>query len=85
MPEKFLNVKKLAAIKVAKNIARFREEKGLSQSELATELAKRTRFKRTDELIQLYETGEMAPNLLPLIALSDIFEISIDELVGHRA
>ncbi len=85
MPTKELNLKKLAAIKVAKNISRLREEKRISQSELASELAKRTRFKRTEELVNLYESAEMAPNLLPLIALSDIFEVSIDELVGRRA
>ncbi len=85
MPTKELNLKKLAAIKVAKNISRLREEKRISQSELASELAKRTRFKRTDALESLYATAETAPSLLPLIALSDIFDVSIDELVGRRA
>lgn len=54
-----------------------RESNCLSQ----TELAKKTGF--TQAAISLWEKGERAPSIYACIKLADIYEISLDELVGR--
>ncbi|MCD7824586.1 MAG: helix-turn-helix transcriptional regulator [Clostridiaceae bacterium] len=53
----------------------LREEKGLSQ----TELAKRVNLKQTT--ISQYESGSRRPNLQMAKKLSDALEISLDDFV----
>ena len=62
----------------SENLIKLRRKKGLSQEELGNELnvARQT--------ISKWELGETTPDMNKLIELSNLFEISIDELVGNK-
>ncbi|MGN0819263.1 MAG: helix-turn-helix domain-containing protein [Christensenellaceae bacterium] len=60
---------------IAKNIIRYRKSKGWSQLELAEKL------QYSNKNISKWERGETVPSVFTLKRLSDIFEISLDELV----
>ena len=62
---------------VNENLIRLRKSKGLSQEELGNELnvARQT--------ISKWELGETTPEMDKLIKLSNIFDISVDELIGN--
>lgn len=62
----------------SENLIKLRRKKGLSQEELGNELnvARQT--------ISKWELGETTPDMNKLIELSNLFEISIDELVGNN-
>ena len=53
----------------------LRKQKGLSQEELAN------RLNVSRQTISKWEVGDSAPDMEKLIAISDMFEISLDELV----
>lgn len=53
----------------------LRKQKGLSQEELAN------RLNVSRQTISKWEVGDSTPDMEKLIALSDLFEISLDELV----
>lgn len=59
-------------------IKELRVEKNLSQSELA----KLTGLDQST--ITRYELGERTPNMFGLIALAEVFEVSIDYLAGRK-
>jgi len=63
-------------IKIAENIRFFRKQAGLTQEELAA------RFGSRKTLISNYEIGRNTPDIETLWELADIFDITIDELVG---
>ncbi len=64
-------------MKLSENIKFYRKALGLSQQKLAECLnAKNT-------LISNYETGYSTPDIYTLIKLADVFEVSLDELVGR--
>lgn len=65
-------------IKIAENIRFFRKQAGLTQEELAA------RFGRRKTLISNYEIGRNTPDIETLWELADIFDITIDELVGRE-
>lgn len=65
-------------IKIAENIRFFRKQAGLTQEELAA------RFGSRKTLISNYEIGRNTPDIETLWELSDIFDITIDELVGRE-
>ena len=56
---------------------RLRKEKGLSQEELGNLL----RVAR--QTVSKWESGETTPELEKLMCLADIFDVSLDELVGR--
>lgn len=60
---------------VEKNIKNFREQKGISQSELA-EILNVTR-----QAVSNWETGKTQPDIDTLHKIADILEVSIDELI----
>jgi transcriptional regulator with XRE-family HTH domain len=62
---------------LAKNIKYLRSESGLTQSELAEKLD----LQRT--MISAYEDGRSEPKLSTLAILSELFMVSIDELLHH--
>lgn len=62
---------------LSKNIKSYRTAMKLSQSELARLLG------TTLQTISHWETDYTEPSVDQLIALANIFEISIDELVGR--
>lgn len=65
-------------IKIAENIRFFRKQAGLTQEELAA------RFGSRKTLISNYEIGRNTPDIETLWELADIFNITIDELVGRE-
>lgn len=65
-------------MKLADNIYSLRKSKGLSQEKLAE------RINVSRQTISNWELGETLPNPEQLIMLSDVFEKSIDELVGNE-
>ena len=62
---------------VGRNIKRFREEKNLSQ----TQLAKKLWIHRTS--LAGYEIGKRLPDIFMLWKMADIFEVSMDVLIGR--
>lgn len=65
-------------IKIAENIRFFRKQAGLTQEELAALFGSRK------TLISNYEIGRNTPDIETLWELADIFDITIDELVGRE-
>lgn len=57
----------------------LRKQKGLSQEELAN------RLNVSRQTISKWEVGDSSPDLEKLIAISDLFGISLDELVLNKA
>ena len=53
----------------------LRKQKGLSQEELAN------RLNVSRQTISKWEIGDSTPDMEKLIAISDLFEISLDELI----
>lgn len=65
-------------IKIAENIRFFRKQAGLTQEKLAA------RFGSRKTLISNYEIGRNTPDIETLWELADIFDITLDELVGRE-
>ncbi|NLT09586.1 MAG: helix-turn-helix transcriptional regulator [Ruminococcus sp.] len=57
----------------------LRKKKGLSQEELAN------RLNVSRQTISKWEVGDSTPDMEKLIAISDLFEISLDELIMDNA
>ena len=57
----------------------LRKQKGLSQEELAN------RLNVSRQTISKWEVGDSTPDMEKLIAISDMFDISLDELVMDKA
>lgn len=64
-------------IKMHENIKSFREAKHMTQSEIAQQIGV------TQQAYQYYESGKRQPSIETLIRLANIFETSIDILVGR--
>ena len=62
-------------LKIAENIRFYRKQAGLTQEQLAAHFGSRK------TLISNYEIGR---NIVTLWELADIFDITIDELVGRE-
>lgn len=56
----------------------LRKQKGLSQEELAN------RLNVSRQTISKWEVGDSTPDMEKLISISDLFEISLDELVMDK-
>lgn len=63
---------------IGRNIKRFREERKMSQ----TQLAKQLWLDRTS--LSGYEIGKRTPDIYMLWELADLFEVSLDVLVGRE-
>ena len=62
--------------RIGSNIAVFRKRAGLTQAELAQKL------NYTDKAVSKWERGESVPDVLILIQLAELFEVSLDLLVA---
>ena len=62
---------------LSENIYRLRTEKNMSQLDLADAL------EVSRQSVSKWETGTAVPELDKLIKLAELFEISLDELVGR--
>lgn len=56
----------------------LRKQKGFSQEELAN------RLNVSRQTISKWEVGESTPDMEKLVAISDLFEVSLDELVMDK-
>ena len=65
-------------IELGKRLASLRKEKGYSQEDLAAKLGV------SRQAVSKWENGEASPDTDNLIALADIYGISLDELVGKK-
>ena len=63
---------------IAENLIELRKKKGLSQVAIAhlLDIGERT--------YQNYEYGTSLPSLMTAIALADLYEVSLDALVGRE-
>lgn len=60
---------------IAKNIQKLRQEKGMTQLELAEKL------NYSDKSVSKWERGESLPDIVVLKAVADLFEVTLDYLV----
>ncbi len=63
---------------IGKNIKALRILYGKTQSELAEMLGGKK------SLVSNYENGYSTPDIFMLIKIADIFDVSLDELVGRK-
>lgn len=70
-----VNMKEL---KIADNIRFFRKANNLTQEELSKQLG------GSKNLVSNYENGISTPDIYTLVKLADIFDITLDELVGRE-
>lgn len=63
---------------IGKNIKSLRILYGKTQSELAEMLGGKK------SLVSNYENGYSTPDIFMLIKIADIFDVSLDELVGRK-
>lgn len=61
-----------------KNICTYRKLLNLTQEELSNKLG------GSKNLVSNYENGISTPDIYTLVKLADIFDITIDELVGRE-
>lgn len=68
----------LLKTKLPQNIKSLRKKEGLTQKQLAVKLGKK------ESTIRMWELGLNEPTLSSIIELSNMFNVSIDELVGLK-
>ncbi len=65
-------------LKIADNIRFFRKANNLTQEELSKQLG------GSKNLVSNYENVISTPDIFTLVKLADIFDITLDELVGRE-
>lgn len=65
-------------LKIADNIRFFRKANNLTQEELSKQLG------GSKNLVSNYENVISTPDIYTLVKLADIFDITLDELVGRE-
>lgn len=65
-------------LKIEDNIRFFRKANNLTQEELSKQLG------GSKNLVSNYENGISTPDIYTLVKLADIFDITLDELVGRE-
>lgn len=71
--------RKAMSMEIAQRLAEMRRKKGFSQEELANRLG------LSRQAISKWERGESAPDMANLIALADLYEVTLDELIRGEA
>ena len=69
-----MNDEKLKA-QLGANIATYRKRSGLTQAKLAE------RLNYSDKAVSKWERGESMPDVLTLVQLSELFDVSVDDLL----
>ena len=62
---------------IAQNLALFRKLHGLTQAELAEAIG------YSNKSVSKWERGEGLPDILMLISLSEIYSVTVSELIGQ--
>ena len=68
----------MTSIKINEQITFLRKQKGITQEELAQALGV------TNQAVSKWEAGNNCPDILLLPMISDYFEVTVDELLGHK-
>lgn len=63
----------------SKNLKRLREQRKVSQTDVATAIGNGT----TQQTVSAWETGSIEPDICRLCLLADYFGVSVDFLIGH--
>ena len=63
---------------MVKNLKKLRMEKGISQQALAARLG------ISQQSVNKYENHSIEPDIATLIAMADLFEVSVDHLIGRE-
>ncbi|MBR1624367.1 MAG: helix-turn-helix transcriptional regulator [Clostridia bacterium] len=63
---------------IGRNIRAYRKTMGITQEQLAEKLHGKK------SLVSNYENGYSTPDIYTLIVLADLFDVSLDELVGRK-
>ena len=69
--------RKMMKTALGKNIKMLRNAYSMTQDELAAQLGGKK------SLVSNYENGYSVPDIFTLVKLADIFDITLDELVGR--
>lgn len=67
----------MSELKIHQQIACLRKKKGLTQEELAKTLGV------TNQAVSKWESGQCCPDIQLLPTLAELFQVSVDELLGH--
>lgn len=65
-------------IQIGNSIAAFRRQLGLTQAELAEKI------NYSDKAVSKWERGDSVPDVMTLVQLSDLFGVTINDLVGYN-
>lgn len=63
---------------IGNNIKKLRKESGITQEQIASKLC------IGRQALSNYETGKRIPDIYELIVLADLFEVSLDTIVGRK-
>ena len=63
---------------IGNNIKKLRKESGITQEQIASKLC------ISRQALSNYETGTRIPDIYELIVLADLFEVSLDTIVGRK-
>ncbi len=69
----------MSAIRINEQIAFLRKQKGLTQEALANALGV------TNQSVSKWESAQCCPDIQLLPALAELFEVTVDELMGYKA
>jgi len=64
---------------IARNIAFYRKQKGMTQAELAEQIA------YSDKSVSKWERGDGLPDILVMIKLAETFGVTLNDLVSEKA
>ena len=79
MYNEYTNLKEIIRMRLNENIRNFREQNGMTQTELASALHV------TPQSVSRWENGLAYPDIEKLPQLADLFGVSVDELLGVPA
>lgn len=63
---------------IGNNIKKLRKESGMTQEQISVKLC------MSRQTLSNYETGKRIPDIYELIVLADLFEVSLDTIVGRK-
>ncbi len=63
---------------IGNNIKKLRKESGITQEQIASKLC------ISRQALSNYEIGKRLPDIYELIELADLFEVSLDTIVGRK-
>ena len=67
----------MSAMKIGKQIAFLRKQKGFTQEELANALGV------TNQAVSKWESSQCCPDIQLLPHMAKLFDVSVDELLGY--